>query len=61
MANQPQQVRRGMAAVVAAAVVMHVGVPALRSDPGVMVGPGAELRSVGEQVEPQAEVTDQDQ
>jgi hypothetical protein len=50
-----------MAAVVAAAVVMHVGVPALRSDPGVMVGSGAELRSVGEQVEPQAEVTDQDQ
>ena len=61
MANKPQQVRRGMAAVVAAAVVMHVGVPALRSHPGVKVASGAKLRSAGEQAEPQAEMADQDQ
>jgi hypothetical protein len=61
MANQPQQVRRGMAAVVAAAVVMQVGVPGIRSDPRVYVGLGAEHLSVGEQAEPQAQMTDQDQ
>lgn len=61
MGQDPEQMRRGMTAMVAAGVARDVAIAALRGERGVMVGLSAKPLCGCECVEREAQVADQDQ